>query len=130
MLEIMRAEHIGEKCIDMVSANEAISGTIDVAMYQRKIERRNTIILLGAALLLTMGILLIGAMEWIRFVMVCLPVLSGVMGILLVVMGWYKRKRNQVYIPILISGFLGILFPVIMCVMFWIAFAFGAPVPA
>ena len=129
-MEIMRAEHIGEKCIDMVSANEAISGTIDVAMYQRKIERRNTIILLGAALLLTMGILLIGAMEWIRFVMVCLPVLSGVMGILLVVMGWYKRKRNQVYIPILISGFLGILFPVTMCVMFWIAFAFGAPVPA
>ena len=130
VLEIMRAERIEEERIDMGSADEAVSSVIDTALYQRKIERRNAVILLGVVLLMVMVVLLIDTMEWMGFMMVCLPITSGAMGILLVVMGWYKRKRNRGYIAIMISGFFGILIPVVMCVIFWIAFILGAPVPA
>ena len=129
VLEIMRAEHIEEEQIDMVSADEAVSSVIDTALYQRKIERRNMIILLSAALLLTMGILLIDAMEWIGFVMVCLPVLFTVIGVVLLVISWMRRKKMQGYATTLVFGILGLLIPIVLWVLLALAFVLGGPVP-
>ena len=129
VLEIMRAERIEEERIDMGSADEAVSSVIDTALYQRKIERRNMIILLSAALLLTMGILLIDAMEWIGFVMVCLPALFTVIGVVLLVISWMRRKKMQGYATTLVFGILGLLIPIVLWVLLALAFVLGGPVP-
>ena len=129
ILEIMRSERIQEEQVSTNSATEALASVIDVVTYQRKIERRNIIISLIAVSSLIMTIFLIDTMEWMGFLMICLPVILVVTGMLLLIISWKRYKQKLTYSTTLILGILAILFPVMLCVMLSFAMMLGGPVP-
>lgn len=129
ILEIMRSERIQEEQVSTNSATEALASVIDVVTYQRKIERRNIIISLIAVSSLIMTIFLIDTMEWMGFLMICLPVIFVVTGMLLLIISWKRYKQKLTYSTTLILGILAILFPVMLCVMLSFAMMLGGPVP-
>lgn len=129
ILEIMRSERIQEEQVSTNSAAEALVSVIDVVTYQRKIERRNIIISLITVSAIVMTIFLIDTMEWMGFLMVCLPVIFVVTGILLLIISWKRYKQKLTYSTTLILGILAILFPIMLCVMLSFAMMLGGPVP-
>ena len=129
ILEIMRSERIQEEQVSTNSATEALASVIDVVTYQRKLERRNIIISLIAVSSIIMTIFLIDTMEWIGFLMICLPVIFVVTGMLLLIISWKRYKQKLTYSTTLILGILAILFPVMLCVMLSFAMMLGGPVP-
>lgn len=129
ILEIMRSERIQEEQVSTNSATEALASVIDVVTYQRKIERRNIIISLIAVSSIIMTIFLIDTMEWMGFLMICLPVIFVVTGMLLLIISWKRYKQKLTYSTTLILGILAILFPVMLCVMLSFAMMLGGPVP-
>lgn len=129
ILEIMHSEHIQDEHISANSASEALTNVIDVLTYQRKIERRNIIISLIAISTLIMIVFLIDTMEWIGFVMICLPVIFLGMGTLLLLISWKRHREKLMYSTTLILGILAILFPLMLCVLLSFAFVLGAPIP-
>ena len=84
ILEIMRSEKMSEQPIPMESATEAINNVIDVAAYQRKIERRNILITVTVFAAIVMLIFLVDTMQWEGFIMVCLPIIMLGTGIYLI----------------------------------------------
>ena len=129
ILEIMRSERIQEEQVSANSATEAIASVIDVVTYQRKIERRNILISLITVSAMIMTIFLIDTMEWMGFLMICLPVIFVVTGILLLIISWKRHKQKLTYSTTLILGILAILFPVMLCVILFFAMVLGGPVP-
>ena len=129
ILEIMRSERIQEEQVSANSAAEALASVIDVVTYQRKIERRNIIISLITVSAIIMTIFLIDTMEWMGFLMICLPVIFVVTGILLLIISWKRHKQKLTYSTTLILGILAILFPVMLCVILFFAMVLGGPVP-
>ena len=106
ILEIMRSERIQEEQVSTNSATEALASVIDVVTYQRKLERRNIIISLIAVSSIIMTIFLIDTMEWIGFLMICLPVIFVVTGMLLLIISWKRYKQKLSYSITLILGIL------------------------
>ena len=129
ILEIMRSERIQEEQVSANSAAEALVSVIDVVTYQRKIERRNILISLITVSAMIMTIFLIDTMEWMGFLMICLPVIFVVTGILLLIISWKRHKQKLTYSTTLILGILAILFPVMLCVILFFAMVLGGPVP-
>lgn len=129
ILEIMRSERIQEEQVSTNSVTEALSSVIDVVTYQRRIERRNIIISLITVSAIIMAIFLIDTMEWMGFLMICLPTIFVVTGILLLIISWKRHKQKLAYSTTLILGVLAILFPIMLCVMLFFAMAIGGPVP-
>ena len=129
ILEIMRSERIQEEQVSANSATEAIASVIDVVTYQRKIERRNILISLITVSAMIMTIFLIDTMEWMGFLLICLPVIFVVTGILLLIISWKRHKQKLTYSTTLILGILAILFPVMLCVILFFAMVLGGPVP-
>ena len=129
ILEIMRSERIQEEQVSANSAAEALASVIDVVTYQRKIERRNIIISLITVSAMIMTIFLIDTMEWMGFLLICLPVIFVVTGILLLIISWKRHKQKLTYSTTLILGILAILFPVMLCVILFFAMVLGGPVP-
>ena len=130
VLEIMRAERMDAKCVSTDGAEEAITNVIDAATYQRKIGRKNMIIALIAVTALVMMCFLIDAMEWIGFIMVCLPVILLATGILLLIVGLKRWRQKEACAPVLILGIVAMMFPVMLCVLLSFAFMLGGPVPS
>lgn len=129
ILEIMRSERIQEEQVSANSATEAIASVIDVVTYQRKIERRNILISLITVSAMIMTIFLIDTMEWMGFLLICLPVIFVVTGILLLIISWKRHKQKLTYSTTLILGILAILFPIMLCVILFFAMVLGGPVP-
>lgn len=129
ILKIMRSEKISEQPIPMESATEAINNVIDVAAYQRKIERRNILITIIAFAIIVMLIFLIDTMQWEGFIMVCLPVIMLGTGIYLIGLSVYRAKQKLTYATTLLLGILALLFPILLFLLLCFAFVTGGPVP-
>ncbi len=129
ILEIMHSDRIQEEHIIADSASKALTNVIDIVVYQRKIERRNVLISLIAVPALIMMIFLIDIMDWLGFVMICLPVIFLATGIVLLIISWKRYKQKLTYATTLILGILAILFPVMLCILLSFAFVLGGPVP-
>ena len=65
----MRSEHIEQADIPTHNVSEALSNIIDVATYQRKIERRNILISVISVAAIIMTIFLIDALDIMGFLM-------------------------------------------------------------
>lgn len=129
ILEIMRSERIGEQPIPMEIATEAISSVIDFAAYQRKIERRNVLITTISFATVIMSVFLIDVMQWIGFIMVCLPIIMVGIGTYLIGLSIHRRKKKSAYSTTLILGILALLFPILVFILLCFAFVLGGPVP-
>lgn len=129
ILEIMSSEKINEQPVPKESASEAINNVIDIVDYQRKIERRNILITTISFATVIMLIFLIDTMQWIGFMMVCLPIIMLGIGIYLIGLSVHRKKQKLTYSTTLVLGVLALLFPVLIFLMLCFAFALGGPVP-
>lgn len=103
ILELMRSQHIEKADAAAESVSEALSTVLDIASFQRKIERRNVLIATLSTAAVIMAIFLIDSLQLMGFFMVCLPVVLVAMGVILLVVSW-KRHRRFAH-----SGFLFLL---------------------
>ena len=125
----MRSEHIEQADTPTHNVSEALSNIIDVATYQRKIERRNILISVISVAAIIMTIFLIDALDIMGFLMVCLPVIFIAVGVILLVVSWKRYKQKLSYSLTLILGVLALLFPIMLCILLAFAFVLGGPVP-
>ena len=113
----------------MESATEAINNVIDVAAYQRKIERRNILITVTVFAAIVMLIFLVDTMQWEGFIMVCLPIIMLGTGIYLIGLSIYRAKQKLTYSTVLLLGISALLFPILLFLLLCFAFVIGGPVP-
>ena len=83
VLEIMKSEKICEPKILTENANETMSQIIDIAILQKKIEKRNLAIGIICAALAVAIVFLLDLMDGIGFFMVYLPVFAVAMGVVI-----------------------------------------------
>lgn len=122
----MKSEKIYEPKIPTENANETMSQIIDIAILQKKIEKRNLAIGIICATLAVAIVFLLDLMDGIGFFMVYLPVFAVAMGIVLGIMGIRKRHISA---GIMIG--LGVVFVVLIVIVAFLFYAFtiGGPVP-
>lgn len=113
----------------MENATEAINNVIDVAAYQRKIERRNILITVTVFAAIVMLIFLVDTMQWEGFIMVCLPIIMLGTGIYLIGLSIYRAKQKLTYSTVLLLGISALLFPILLFLLLCFAFVIGGPVP-
>lgn len=122
ILEIMKSERIREQEILAENANETISEIIDMAILQKKIEKRNLVIgIIGIALAVAI-IFLVDLMRGIGFVMVYLPILAVAVIAMSGAM-WLRGHRLGVGMKIC----LGIAVGVLLLAMAILLLAFPVP---
>lgn len=129
ILEIMRSEKMNEQPIPMENANEAVNNVMEVVACQKKIERRNILITITAFALIVLLIFLIDTMQWEGFVMICLPIILLGTGIYLIGLSIYRARQKLTYSTTLLFGFLALLFPILLFLLFCFAFMIGGPIP-
>lgn len=130
VLELIRAERIDEGNVTIEHAAGALENVIDLASYQEKISRRNLAIALVALIAFVVILFLADTMDWVGFVMVCLPVITLAVGVLLLLVSWIKYKRGTPWLATLIAGVVVLGYPMIIWVLFFLAGVFGiGPVP-
>lgn len=129
IVELMQSEREEEKEPLSNEVSKVVTDIIDVAVYQRKIERRN--IFLGIFLIMSiiMGIFLFDTMQIEGMIFVCIPLVFGVIGIWLIINSLRCCIKKLPYKHIMIFGIVLIMFPIILCIMLYFAFIFGGPVP-
>lgn len=130
MLEIMRSEKISVQPIPMENATEALNNVIDVVDFQRKIERRNILIIITAIATIVMLVFLIDTMQWEGLIMVCLPLIMLGIGISLIGISIHRARQKLTYFTTLLLGVLALLFPILLFILFCFAFVIGGPVPS
>ena len=129
LLEIMRSERMTDTNVSTANATEAITNVIDVVEYQRKIERRNIIIVSISIAVLVMTVFLIDTMEIEGFIMACLPIIMVGIGVFLIALSLRRRKQKLTYTTTLILGILALLFPILVVALLIFAFSLGGPMP-
>lgn len=130
VLEIIRSEKIEGDHISTTVATAAMENMIGVAVCQKEICRRNLVIIAVLLVSFVMVLFLIDTMEWIGFLMVCLPVITLAVGILLLLVSWIKYKRGTPWWPTMIIGVLAISYPLFIWALLVLAGAVGVgPIP-
>ena len=112
-------------------AAEAVEAVIDIVVYQKQAERRKLLLTVAA---LTVGILLVflvDTMQWMGVFMVCLPILSLLVGIYLTGLSVYRARKKQAYRELRIAGIIAMGIPVLQLLLRCIGVVCGAgPVPS
>lgn len=128
ILEIMQSERQPKEEITADRAMEVVDSVIDLVVYQRKIERRNIIISVVSVTSIVLLIFLVDLMHWEAFVFVCMPFVFLAIGIVLIALSIHRRRMKLSYYVTLILGILALLFPFIICLILFLAFALGGPI--
>lgn len=129
VIEIMSSERLSEGRVSTDGAAEALCNVIDVAEYQRKLERRNIAISATGAAAVIMTIFLMDTMRPIGFFMVCLPVVLLAVGTVLLILSWKRRRQRLPYAAVLTLAVISLIIPLFFCVLLFCAFLLGGPVP-
>ena len=128
VLEIMRSEKNEESDVSMENATEAIGNVIDVVEYQRKVERRNIIIISAIITVLIMTVFIMDTLQLLGLMFVVLPFILFAVGVFLVSYSIHLKRQKNPYKLTLIIGILSLLYPVAVFLLFFFAFAIGGPV--
>ena len=105
---------------------DAFQNVIDLASYERKIERQRIALVTLFIVLLIALIFLVDIMQSFGFLFVCLPIILFFLGI------WFLRlshKKSTHKHAFLFAGFLAFAYPLCLILLFCFAFALGGPVP-
>ena len=129
VLEIMQSEKEPEEDIPMNRATEVLDNMISLVVYQRDIERRNITISVVSVISIVFLIFLIDIMNLEAFIFVCMPFVFLATGVVLIVLSIHRHRMKLSYYVTLILGILALLFPLIICLILFFAFALGGPVP-
>ena len=105
---------------------DAFQNVIDLASYERKIERQRIALVTLFIVLLIALIFLVDIMQSFGFLFVCLPIILFFLGI------WFLRlshKKSTHKHAFLFAGLLAFAYPLCLILLFCFAFALGGPVP-
>ncbi|MDE7222436.1 MAG: hypothetical protein K2O34_01485, partial [Acetatifactor sp.] len=91
--------------------------------------RRNIIISVVSAISIVLLIFIIDIMNLEAFIFVCMPFVFLATGVVLIVLSIHRHRMKLSYYVTLILGILALLFPLIICLILFFAFALGGPVP-
>ena len=106
--------------------SDAFQNVIDLASYERKIERQRIALVTLFIVLLIALIFLVDIMQSFGFLFVCLPIILFFLGI------WFLRlshKKSTHKHAFLFAGLLAFAYPLCLILLFCFAFALGGPVP-
>lgn len=129
VLEIMCSEK-NEKTVQTEESKEAIHNIIDVAGYQRKIEKRNILLTVILLSVVVMTVFIFDNAQGIGFALVCMPCICFICGIYLIVLSIYRAKKKMVYFRILICGLFALMVPIVIMLILYLGVLAGGPVPA
>ena len=128
ILEIMCSEK-NEKTVQTEKSEEAIHNVIDVAGYQKKIERRNILLTVILLSVVVMTVFIFDNTQGIGFVMVCMPCICFICGMYLVILSIYRARKKMTYFRILVCGLLTLLVPIVIMLILYLGVLAGGPVP-
>ena len=128
VLELMQSRRAAEQ-IHAEAANQAVGQVIDRAIHQQKLERRNLVIGCLGLVLTAALVFLIDEMQFFGFVMICIPIICGLLGIWLIAVGLRRWKQGSVFKALLIGGVILLLVPVGKLLLLLLAMLLGGPVP-
>lgn len=128
ILEIMQSERHVEEKIPAEHVTSALDNVISLVVHQREVERRNIIIGIISVMSCIMLIFLLDVMSVEGFIYVCLPLILGGVGIVLIVMSIHRRRMQLPYQITLGIGIACLLIPIAFLLLLFFAFAFGGPV--
>ena len=115
-----------ERGVGFPDITDAFQNVIDLASYERKIERQRIALVTLFIVLLIALIFLVDIMQSFGFLFVCLPIILFFLGI------WFLRlshKKSTHKHAFLFAGLLAFAYPLCLILLFCFAFALGGPVP-
>ena len=126
LLELMKSERLPKTTVSAPDTTDAFQNVIDLASYERKIERQRIALVTLFIVLLIALIFLVDIMQSFGFLFVCLPIILFFLGI------WFLRLSNKKSThkhAFLFAGLLAFAYPLCLILLFCFAFALGGPVP-
>ena len=105
---------------------DAFQNVIDLASYERKIERQRIALVTLFIVLLIALIFLVDIMQSFGFLFVCLPIILFFLGIWFLRLSHMKSTHKHAF---LFAGLLAFAYPLCLILLFCFAFALGGPVP-
>ena len=126
LLELMKSERLPKTTVSAPDTTDAFQNVIDLASYERKIERQRIALVTLFIVLLIALIFLVDIMQSFGFLFVCLPIILFFLGI------WFLRlshKKSTHKHAFLFAGLLAFAYPLCLILLFCFAFALGGPVP-
>ena len=118
LLELMKSERLPKTTVSAPDTTDAFQNVIDLASYERKIERQRIALVTLFIVLLIALIFLVDIMQSFGFLFV--------LGI------WFLRlshKKSTHKHAFLFAGLLAFAYPLCLILLFCFAFALGGPVP-
>ncbi len=116
--------------IKMENATEAIGNVTHVVEYQRKVEKRNIIIISLIITILVLAIFVIDSLQLLGFFMLVLPIVLLAVGLFLIGYSIHLVRQKHPYKLTLLMGILSLSYPLALCLLFFFAIALGlGPVP-
>jgi transcriptional regulator with XRE-family HTH domain len=109
--------------------SDSLSKIIDVAEYQRKIERKNETICGAIIVILISLIFLFDSLKPEGMVMILLPFVILGLGIFAVVSGFRRIKKGEKALARIIIGVIAILSPLLIFSFLYFLPRFGGPIP-
>lgn len=131
VLELMQSERIDKPTVPTEQSAEAVQNMMELSAVKQKMMVRNEIIV--CLLLAGIGLLVftIDSMSLLGFVMVCLPLISFGVGIFLLGLSVWRKRRKLKYAFSLIIGILAVCFPIAVLLFLCMGVAMGwGPVPS
>lgn len=126
LLELMKSERLPKTTVSAPDTTDAFQNVIDLASYERKIERQRIALVTLFIVLLIALIFLVDIMQSFGFLFVCLPIILFFLGI------WFLRlshKKSTHKHAFLFAGLLAFAYPLCLILLFCFAFALCGPVP-
>ena len=115
LLELMKSERLPKTTVSAPDTTDAFQNVIDLASYERKIERQRIALVTLFIVLLIALIFLVDIMQSFGFLFV-----------------WFLRlshKKSTHKHAFLFAGFLAFAYPLCLILLFCFAFALGGPIP-
>lgn len=119
----MNSERLPKTTVSAPDTTDAFQNVIDLASYERKIERQRIALVTLFIVLLIALIFLVDIMQSFGFLFVCLPIILFFLGI------WFLRlshKKSTHKHAFLFAGLLAFAYPLCLILLFCFAFALGS----
>ncbi len=124
--ELRKEKGFTQEAVSSASSADALRNVIDVAVYEKKLERQRLTLITVLIILSVTAVFLVDTMQPIGFLFVCLPVILCFLGIWFL---WLSRKKAEHKRLFLALGLLAFLYPFFLLLFFCFAFVLGGPVP-
>lgn len=130
VLEIIKSEKIIEPTIANEDASAILLDTFDLVKQQRRIERRNTILIFAIVAGIFMVLFLLDTMSLLGFLGVYMPIMAAAAGLILLGYGIWRKKNKLPCLQTFVMAIILLLIPVALLLFFIIAGALGlGPIP-